>query len=155
MRNVKLPENTLAIQTVSNTASANSTQRPYLRTTGVTPVTNDFITVNTTSSTVTFTFATVDATGAVVQGMADISVAPRTGTVKALAKTSGTLLTPLPDTIITAVVALAPTFTAYTAQILSDATTGIATATFTFSGNVTIDCALRFGNQLVVATLAT
>ena len=42
-------------------------------------------------------------------------------------------------------------FVAYTAQILSDSTTGIATATFHFTGDCTVTATLRYGDQQVVA----
>lgn len=148
MRNAHYFEALRPVTIVSNTASALTTHRPYLQTSGAA---TNFITGTAAANTVTFSFKTVDAAGSPIAAVADMSVACTAGgdTVDTLASTSGTLLTPTVTALIAGGVAGAA-FVAYTAQILTDSTTGVATATFHFTGDCTVTAALRYGDQQVV-----
>lgn len=149
MRNSHYFEALRPVTIVSNTASATSAKRPYLQTSGAA---TNFIVGTAAANTVTFSFKTVDAAGEPIAAVADIGVACTAGgnTVDTLASTSGTLLSPTVTALIAGGVA-GTAFVAYTAQILSDSTTGIATATFHFTGDCTVTATLRYGDQQVVA----
>ncbi len=148
MRNAHYFEALRPVTIVSNTASATSAKRPYLQTSGAA---TNFITGTAGANTVTFSFKTVDAAGSPIAAVADLSVActDMLADVDVMTKSSGTYLSPLVDALITAGVAVSA-FVGYTAQILTDSTTGIATATFHFTGDCTVTASLRYGDQQVV-----
>lgn len=142
------------LSTLSNTASAIMAARPFLRTKDAT--TN--IVVASGGSVATINLKTVDSAGNAVRGMVD--VAAHSGgaqTITATAASVGTQMTVTAAALIAsaASVALAPL--GWTASFCTDATTGILTATFTFSDAAAgAFFVIRYGaEELVVAVPVT
>lgn len=152
MRPANIYEVQPPITIVSNTASAASANRPFLRTSSSS---TNFIVADATAHTVTFSLKTVGDGGTAVQAMADICVAGSASNLTALSSSSGTIVDPLPDSIIAVTAGAAGAWLRrYSARIITDSTTGIATAVYTFAGAATVTCAVRYGNIQVIASVS-
>ena len=114
MRPANIYEVQPPITIVSNTASAASAARPFLRTSSSS---TNFIVGTAAANTVTFSMKTVNDGGTPIAAIVDLSVACTTGgdTVDVMTKSSGTYLSPLVDALITGGVTVT-SFVAYTAQ---------------------------------------
>jgi hypothetical protein len=151
MRDANLFEALPPVTIVSNTASATSAKRPYLQTFNAsTPYAVGDAPLGV--PTAFFAFKTVDSAGSPIAAVVEVSVSASVGNALTSGPASGTLLTPTVDALITAGVA-ATAFTSYTAQILTDSTTGIGGAEITFSAHATVMCTVRYGEQQVVTSV--
>lgn len=149
MRDAKLFEALPPVTLVANTASATAAKRPYLQTFGST---TPYVVGDAGVLTAYFAFKTVDGSGAPVAAVVDISFSASAGHAVTLGPASGTLLSPTVDALIAGGIAAAA-FTAYSAQILTDATTGVGGAEVTFSAHATVKCTVRYGEQQVVTSV--
>lgn len=138
MRNATLPEIVQPIVAVSNTASAGSAIRPYLRTTSAA---TNFIS-DAGSHVIQINLKLVDASGAAVRGVVDVSVITTGQTIinNGFGATTGTLQSNNN---------LATTPVAWQMKYLT-ATTGILAATITLTGAGTASVAIQYGNQQVI-----
>lgn len=135
----KIPQLNQPEVLVSNTASASSTVRPYLRTTGAA---TNFIVGG--AHIITITLAIVDSSGTAIQGAVrvDTLVAGTTLANNAFAATPGTLISDQNG---------ATTPVSWPATFLTS-TAGLLTAVITTAGAGTATVVITYGNQQVVIT---
>jgi hypothetical protein len=138
MRNVKLPEIVQPVVVPSNTASATSAIRPYLRTVDAT---TDFVR-DAGTHIIQINLKLVDASGTAIRGVVDVSVITTGQTIinNGFGASVGTLQSNNN---------LTTTPVAWQMKYLT-ATTGILTATITLTGAGTASVAIQYGNQQVI-----